>query len=198
VAAGTDLDEIKVDTTIFDEKNEGNLTDIIATDLGFGASLLNASSSGNYSSQQNNLELVTSEVFTWIEAISYELNRVLNKNVIKDENNKVEVYYLPTSHVNRDKTVGYMADLYSNGKGSLQAWIAATGWDVEAYISLMEDELDKDFENRFPIHQNTFNTSGKDMNDKSVGRDSKNKIDNENTGQSKTNGSNSQPKPSTK
>ena len=199
VAAGTKIEDIKVDADIFDEKNEGKLTDSIATDLGFGASLLNASSSGNYSSQQNNLELICAEVFTWIEAISSELNKVLNYHVIKDDVNKVEVYYLPTSHVNRDKTVGYMKDLYSNGKGSLQAWIAATGWNVESYIALMDEELDEDFENKYPVHATSYTMSGKDASnsdkDHSAGRPSKDSNDDK-TLATKTNGGNNQPKAS--
>lgn len=201
VAAGTKIDDIKVNTDIFDEKNEGNLTDIIATDLGFGASLLNASSSGNYSSQQNNLELVSAEIMVWVEAISKELNKVINYHVIKDPNNKVEVYYLPTSLVNRDKTVGYMKELYSSGKGSLQAWIASTGWDVEAYLSLMDEELDLDFENKYPIHKTSFTLSGKDSADsdvdKSGGAPTKDS-NNDQTLATKTKNSNKQPKVSTK
>jgi hypothetical protein len=198
VAAGTKLDEIKVDTDIFDEKNEGNLTDSIATDLGFGASLLNASSSGNYSSQQNNLELIFAEVMTWIEGLQKELNKVLSAHVIKDENNKVEVYYLPVSLVNRDKTVKYMGDLYARGKGSLQAWVATTGWDVEAYISLMDEELEKDFENIYPTHKTSFTLkSEEDANpsdwDQSGGRPTKDS-NNDNTLKNKTSGGNNRPK----
>lgn len=201
VAAGTKIDDIKVNTDIFDEKNEGNLTDDIATDLGFGASLLNASSSGNYSSQQNNLELVSAEIMVWVEAISKELNKVLNYHVIKDLNNKVEVYYLPTSLVNRDKTVSYMKELYVSGKGSLQAWIASTGWDVEAYLSLMDEELELDFENKYPIHKTSFTYSGKDSDnsdvDQSGGAPIKNSNDDK-TLATKTNNGNKQPKVSTK
>lgn len=199
VASGTKLDEIKVDTDIFDEKNEGNLTDSIATDLGFGASLLNASSSGNYSSQQNNLELVFAEVMTWIEGIQKELNKALNAHVIKDEKNRVEVYYLPTSLVNRDKTVKYMGDLYARGKGSLQAWIATTGWDVEVYISLMDEELEKDFENHYPTHKTSFTLTGDDIDpsdtDQIDGRPTKDS-NKDNSLKGKTSGSNNQPKPS--
>lgn len=196
VAAGTKIEDIKVNTDIFDEKNEGKLTDSIATDLGFGASLLNASSSGNYSSQQNNLELVCAEVYSWVSSIAIELNRVLNAHVIKDDKNKVEVYYLPTSYVSKDKTVGYMKDLYTNGKGSLQAWIAATGWDVEAYVSLMNEELEDGWEEKYPVHITSYISSGKDnANSDNGGRPSKDSNDDK-TLATKTNGGNNQPKAS--
>jgi hypothetical protein len=201
VAAGTKIEDIKVDTTIFDEKNEGGLNDNIATDLGFGASLLNASSSGNYSSQQNNLELICAEVFTWIESITCELNKVLNAHVLKDEINKVEVYYLPTTHVNRDSFFGYMKDLYMSCKGSLQAVIASTGFDVQAYMALMNEELDEDWENKYPVHATSFTMSGKDTEgtdkDQSAGRPASNSK-NEKTMATKTSGGNQQPKSSTK
>lgn len=198
VAAGTKLDDIKVDTTIFDEKNEGKLVDAIATDLGFGASLLNASSSGNYSSQQNNLELVCAEVFTWIEAITSELNKVINANIIKDKNNSVNVYYLPTTLVNRDKFFGYMKQLYVSCKGSLQAVIAASGFDVSAYMSLLDEELELDLENKYPIHATSFTLSGEDSDkDKSAGAPTKANPTNDNTLAAKTKNSNAQPKVST-
>ena len=67
------------------KRTKKDLTDKIATDLGFAASLLNGSSSGNYSTQQNNLQLVVSEIFEWVEGISLELNKVINENIIKDK-----------------------------------------------------------------------------------------------------------------
>lgn len=195
VAAGTKLDEIKIDTSIFDEKNEGNLTDAIATDLGFGASLLNASSTGNYSSQQNNLELVFAEVYSWIVGITRELNKCLNEHVIKDVNNKVEVYYLPTSLVNRDKFFGYMKDLYLTCGGSMQAFVAASGFGVEAYLSLLDEEVENKFEEKYPIHMTSYTSSGKDTESKS-GRPTDDNSGNDNTLKSKSQNSNKNPKPS--
>ena len=98
---------------IFDEKNEGNLTDKIALDLGIASSLLNGSGSGNYSSQQNNLELINAQIYSWIQEIQAELNYVINACIIKDNRNKVEVYYLPTSLVNRQQFFEMMKSLYT-------------------------------------------------------------------------------------
>lgn len=191
IAAGSKINELKVDVDIFDEKNEGNLIDDIATDLGFGASLLNASSSGNYSSQQNNLELVFSEVMSWVEGIQKELNKVLNAHVIKDERNKVEIYYLPVSLVNRDKFFSYMKDLYLNCGGSMQAYIASSGFGVEAYLSLLDEEVEQNFDEKYPIHLTSYTATGDDKG----GRPTEDSNDDKSI-ETKTKNSNSNPKPS--
>lgn len=193
VAAGTKLDKIKVDDSIFDEKNESSLRDDIATDLGFGASLLNASSSGNYSTQQNNLELVSAQIFSWIEQITYELNKVFNSHIVKDKNNRIEIVYLPITLVNRSKFVGYMKDLYLSGCGSLQAWISSTGMNIEAYLSLMNMEIEENWSEKYKPHATSFTMS----NDTKGGRPENTDSTNSNTIQSKTSNSNAQPKPST-
>ena len=85
VAAGTKLDTLdSANTDIFDSKNEENLNDTIALGLGVAGGLLNGSGSGNYSSQQNNLELLSAQIFQWIESIQSELNKCINLNIIKD------------------------------------------------------------------------------------------------------------------
>lgn len=200
VAAGTKLDSLDVQTNIFDEKNEKDLTDKIATDLGFAASLLNGSSSGNYSTQQNNLQLIMSEVFSWIEGISSELNKVINENIIKDKVNYMEVYYLPCSLVNRKEFINQMKDLYTLGHGSLQAWIASTGFSVDAYVALMNQETDEQWDLKYKPHPTSFTIS--DSADKSNpnnnigGRPEEDNPTNQQTIQSKTNGSDNQLKPS--
>lgn len=92
-----------------------------------------------------------------------------------------------------------MKDLYSNGKGSLLAWISATGFDADAYISLLDYEVETDMENKYPVHATSYTMSGKDNNseDDKGGRTSVDNPTNENTIQSQSSGSNSNPKPST-
>ena len=71
VSAGTKMNTLDVgDTDIFDEKYEAKLGDKIAASMGIASSLLNGSSSGSYSSQENNLELITVQLFMWIDQIS--------------------------------------------------------------------------------------------------------------------------------
>ena len=69
---------------------------------------------------------------------------------------------LPTNFVNRAEFVKQFSDLYARGKGSLIAWIAATGVNADDYITLMDYELDEDFENKYPVHKTSFTVTGKD------------------------------------
>ena len=112
IASGTKINKLNVDTSLFKDECEKDLKNDICTDLGFAASLLSGTSS-SYSSQQNNLQLVISEVYSWVESISYELIKSINKLIIKDKKNIVEVYYLPCSIVNRKEFVNQMKELYT-------------------------------------------------------------------------------------
>lgn len=181
IASGTKLDKIKTDVEVLKTGSEPELIKRIATDLGFAGSALNGEDS-NFSSQQMNIELVTKEVLTWLEQIEEEYNKVINANIIKDPNCYMQLYYIPTTIANKDTFVSHMKDLYTMGKGSLQMWIAATGINPQAYLSLMDEELEEDFENKYPLHKTSYTHT-----DKSGGRPSEDNPTNENTIQSKTN-----------
>ena len=196
MAAGTKLDTLDpANTDIFDSKNEENLNDTIALGLGIAGGLLNGSGSGNYSSQQNNIELLSAQIFQWIEGIQAELNKCINTNIIKDTKNYVEVYYLPITHVNRKEMITNMKDLYLQGKGSLRAWIAATGITPSAYIELMKLEIDENFDEIFKPHPTSFTISKEDN---KGGRPESTDSTNPSTVSTKSNGGNNQKKPSTK
>lgn len=190
LAAGTKLDSIDTSTDIFDDKYESKLDDKIGTDLGFAAALLNASASSSYSAQQTNLELVTAQVFKWIEEISAEINKVINYNVLNLNYIDVKVNYLPITHLNKKGMVGYVKDLYLQGKGSLTLWAAAVGISADVFYAMIDEELEADIENKYPVHQTSYTQSSKN-----AGRPSVDNPTNENTIQSKSNNSNGQPKP---
>lgn len=199
LASGTKLDKITLDVSLLDEKNETAIKDSINKDLGLSSSALDGSASGNYSTANLNLELVAANVYTWIEDIVSELNKCINKAIINDTSCNVELYVLPVTMVNRDKMVGYMNSLYAQGKGSLTAWIAATGFNPENYIALMEYELEEDFENRYPVHRTSFTVTGKDdpeHEDHNKGGRPPENSDNPSSIQTKTNGANAAPRPS--
>lgn len=155
IAAGTKLEKIEVDTEILKTELENKLLSRIAMNLGFAGSSLNGEE-GNYSSQEKNMELVASQILAWLEQIQDELNKVINLNIIKDNKCFINLYFMPTTIANRDKMVGYMKELYTLGRGSLQAWIASTGVNPEAYIALMDEELELDFDNKYPVHEISF------------------------------------------
>lgn len=200
LAAGTKLDRIPLDVSVLDEKNENAIKDSVNKDLGISASALDGSSTGNYSTANLNLELVAANVYTWIEDIVCEMNKCINYNIIRDSSCRVEFYILPITMVNREDMVGYMSDLYARGKGSLYAWIAATGFNPDTYIALMDYELQEDFENRYPVHRTSFTVTGKDNPDedhnKGTGGRPPKDSDDPMAVQQKTNGANNAPKPS--
>lgn len=199
LASGTKLDQIKVDTSIFDEKNESNVKNNISQAIGYDSSILGGESKSNYATATLNIESISAYIYSIVSEIVDELNKVINANIIKDSSCFVKMYILPTTFVNRDKMVKYMSDLYARGKGSLQAWISSSGFDVEAYTALMDEELENDWENKYVVHKTSFTISGKDSNDgdpdKSAGAPTKDSA-NQNSIQTKTNGNNKMPRAS--
>lgn len=195
VSAGTKIDTLNVGTTdIFDSKNEGDLTDKIALDLGFAAQLLGASSTGTFAGGQHNLEMVNAQIYTWIQELQTELNYVINENIIKDKRNRVEVYYLPTSLVNREQFFDMMKNLYLQASGSMTMLIASTGINPDIYFNILDEEYDNKIFDKYVPHL-TSNTISKD--DQVGGRP---KTDNptENTVKSQNNDGNNLPSPSDK
>ena len=193
VSAGTKIDTLDVGTTdIFDSKNEGDLTDKIALDLGFAAQLLGASSTGTFAGGQHNLEMVNAQIYTWIQELQTELNYVINENIIKDRRNRVEVYYLPTSLVNRQQFFDMMKNLYLQASGSMTMLIASTGINPDIYFNIIDEEYDNKIFDKYVPHL-TSNTISKD--DQVGGRP---KTDNptENTVKSQNNDGNNLPSPS--
>ena len=195
VSAGTKLSTLEIgNTNIFDEKYESKLGDKIALGMGIASSLLNGSSSGSYSSQENNLELLTSQLFMWIGQISAELNKCISANTINDKKNWVECKYLKITYVNKKNMVGYAKDLYLQGCGSLSLWVASCGIDPEAFFALLDDEIENGIYEKYKPHQTSFTLSG---DDKEAGRP---ETDNPSasTEQTRKNNGNSLPSPSDK
>lgn len=195
VASGTKISAIDTQNTdIFDDKYESNLNDKISLDLGIAGSLLNGVGSGTYSAQQNNLELLSAQLFQWIEQISAELNKCISANIIKDNKNWVECKYLPITHVNKKEMVGYMKDLWLQACGSMSAYIAACGISPDAYYALLDEEIENGIYEKYKPHATSYTMSGEES---SGGRP---EADNpsENTVKSKANNGNSIPSPSDK
>lgn len=193
VASGTKLNSIDVDIDIFDSKNESELNNQISLDLGVCASLIGAMSTGNFAAGQSNLEMITAQLYSWIHEWQNELNHVINKNIIQDEKNRVEIYYFPTSFVNRQSFFDMMKSLYSEASGSLSFLIASTGVDVDAYLSVLDMEIAEGYFQKYLPHMTAYTNNG----DSSGGRPEEKNPTNENTLQSKANKSNDMPKPST-
>lgn len=198
VAAGTKLDSIDIDLDIFDSKNESDLNNNISLDLGICASLIGAMSTGNFASGQSNLEMITAQLYTWVYEWQNELNYVINKNIIKDNNNRVEIYYFPTSFVNRKTFFDQMKTLYSEASGSLTFLVASAGIDPDVYFNILDQEIDDGIYERYKPHQTSWTMSAKeeDSSNSVGGRPSVDNPTNENTIKSKSNNANDLPSPS--
>lgn len=192
LAAGTKMDSIDVSTDIFDSKNEADLNDYIAMDMGISAALIGAMTTGTYSGNVNNLEMITAQLYTWVCEIKNELSYVINKNIIKDKNNPVDIYYFPTSFVNRKEFYEMMKGLYTDAAGSLTFLIASSGVDPDIYMSVMDDEIDEGIFDKYLPHQTSYTLSS---NDNTGGRP---RTDNpsDNTVKSNNQNGNSLPSPS--
>lgn len=196
VASGTKIDSIDVSTDIFDEKNESDLNNQISLDLGICASLIGAMTTGNFSAGINNLEMINAQIYTWVSEWQDELNYVINKNIIQDSKNKIEIYYFPTSFVNRKNFFEMVRSLYTDAGGSFGFLVAATGIDPDAYMAVLDEEIEQGIFDKYKPHQTSFTLSNKNSNNN--GRPTIDNPTNENTIISKTNNSNGMPKPSTK
>ena len=193
LAAGTKMDRLPVDISLLDEENENAIKEDVNKNIGVSAAALNGSSSGNYATATLNAEIISNNVFTWIEAVVEELNKCLNYGVFRSRDYRMEFRVLPITFINREKSVKMYSDLYARGKGSLLAWIAATGFNTDDYLSLMEYELEENFENKFPVHKTSFTVTGKDAPDQDVDG---NAPKNESTASTAANNGNASPSPS--
>lgn len=196
-AAGTKISTIETpNTQILDSKYESNLDDRIALGLGFASASLNGVGSGSYSGQITNLELVSAQIFQWVDEIAEELNKCISANIIKDNKNWVEVKYLPITHVNKKNMVGYAKDLYLQGCGSISLWASATGISPETFFALLDQEQEAGIYEKYQPHQTSYTLSGKANQQKQSGRPTDDDSLNDNTIKSKSNNGNANPSPS--
>lgn len=195
LAAGTQLDKLTIDTSLFDEKNEKSIKDDVAESFGFSPSVLyggSKSSGSNYATALLNLELVASDVYTIIEDYIEELDKCINYNVIKDDENCAKMYVLPITSFNRDKYFDKYKSIYADCGGAMMPLIASAGIEPDVYIDIMRYEREQNFDELFPPHQSMYTNSGKN----DIGRPSIENLENENTITSKNNNANNSPSPS--
>ncbi|MNC32100.1 hypothetical protein D3C75_804420 [compost metagenome] len=79
--------------------------------------------------------------------------------------------------------------MYTLGKGPLELWIAASGFNPDACFALMEEELIKGYDQKFPVHQTSFTQSPNDN------KPNEDNPTNENTIKTKSNDANNNPSP---
>lgn len=162
VSAGTKIQKIDTPSTdIFDEKYNSYIDNNISRALGMAGSLLDGTGS-SFSSQTSNVEMISAQLFMWLDQIEAELNKCINVNIVKDKNNRVEVRYLHITNVNKESTISHAKELYLQGKGSLSLWAASCGVAPDVFFALLDEELEQDVENRYPVHKTSYTASAED------------------------------------
>lgn len=160
VAAGTKIDLLKPDVSVLDDDGGATLRKNISQSLGFAASLLTGEGTSSFSSQENNLQLITSQIFEIVDMITTELNKVINQCVIKNPAYRTEIQFLPITYCNRKGFVEMAKDLYLQGKGSLSLWASAVGIEPDAFFDMLDEELENDVEHKYPVHQTSYTYNG--------------------------------------
>ena len=104
----------------------------------------------------------------------------------------VKVNYLPITHINKKDMIGFAKELYLQGKGSLTLWASCVGISESVFYAMLDEELEKNIENKYPVHKTSYVMSKDD----SKGGRPETDTPSENTIVSKTNNSNAMPSPS--
>ena len=159
VAAGTNINALKPDVEILNDDADNSNKKRISQSLGFAGSLLTGEGTSSFSSQENNLQLITAQVFQVVDMITKELNKVINKCLLKNPAYRTEIQFLPITYCNRKQFVEMSKDLYLQGKGSLAMWASAVGVKPEAFFDMLDEELDADVENVYPVHKTSYTYS---------------------------------------
>ena len=162
LAPGTTIDRLSKDSSLIKDTLSDENIKKISTSLGFASSALNAESSGgsSYANLAVNIDLVSSQIFQLVNEIAKEYTRVINELLGTKPQNYIDIKYLPISWLNKDDMFEKAQNLYTQGKGSLKFWIATMGVDIDDYLSLMDEELEEDFENKYPVHATSATFSG--------------------------------------
>ncbi len=196
-APGTQLGKVETDNTLIKETLTRENMSAISTDLGLALAALNGEGEGaNYSSLAVNLDLLLAEVFQMLEQIEIQYTKILNNFLGLSEDEWVDIHYLKTSVLNRDKAFEVAKDLYTTAGGSrLYLYAVGTG-DSNTYLRLMDYEKEMGFDEKYPPHTTSFTVS--DSSDNEGGRPNKNDPDLKDGGLEKTHGGNKQKRVSKK
>lgn len=174
VAAGTNINALKPDVSILEDDADNSNRKKISQSLGFAGSLLTGEGTSSFSSQENNLQLITSQIFEIIGMLMTELNKVINRCVIKNPKYRTEIQFLPITYCNRKQFVEFTKDLYLQGKGSLSLWASSVGIDPDAFFDMLDEELENDVENVYPVHKTSFTYSSNSEGGRPVNEDTTN------------------------
>jgi len=160
LAPGTKIDRLSKDSSLIkDTLSDENLKKI-ATNLGIASSALNAeSNSANLGSLQINLDLISAQVFQYINEIAREETRVINEHLSILPKDYIDIKFLPITWLNKKDVYEKAKDLYMTTGGSRKFYIAAAGFDPEDYLSICDEEIEAGFDEKYLPHITSYTAS---------------------------------------
>lgn len=204
LAPGTTINKLESDKTFLNNTLTKENNECVSTSLGLAISALNGGGQGaSYSTLSVNIDLMLAEVFQMLEQIQWQYTKLINNYLNIAEYEWIDIVYLKTSTLNQETAFATAKDLYLSAGGS-RTWLYAVGTgDSNTYLRLMEMESELGYDDKFPPHPTSYTLSepanGESPDVKDSGREKiKDTNLSQNGQQTRTNGGNQSPKPSTK
>ena len=142
----------------------------ISTNIGFAISALNAESqNANLGSLQINLDLISAQVFQYVNEIAKEQTRVINEHLNILPRDYIDIKYLPITWLNKKDVYDKAKDLYMTTGGSRMFYIAAAGFDPEDYLSICDEEIEEGFDKKYMPHITSYTATDNADNSNSDG-----------------------------
>lgn len=134
--------------------NSDDIIKRIGTHSGFSTGLLNGMDIKNDKVIPFLYEILSAELDDFTIQWEKELNKVFGNLVgpKKDILDLPYIAYLPTNRMNRDKYTEVYRRAFSDAGGSYQLYLASTGIPAEIHLSLMDEEENKGFRDKYPAH----------------------------------------------
>ncbi|WP_249312000.1 hypothetical protein [Congzhengia minquanensis] len=204
LAPGTVIGKLDSDNTFLTNTLTKENNECISTSLGLAISALNGGGQGaSYSTLSVNIDLMLAEVFQMLEQIQWQYTKLINNYLELSEEDWIDIVYLKTSTLNQESAFSTAKDLYLSAGGS-RTWLYAVGsGDSNTYLRLMEMEKELEYDDRFLPHPTSYTLSNSmdkaTVDENSGGAPKKKNSELSDLGvQTRTNGGNKTPKPSTR
>lgn len=160
LAPGTQIDRLSKDSSLLKDTLSNENAKKISTNLGFAISALNAESeNANLGSLQINLDLVSAQIFQYINEIAKEQTRVINEHLNILPRDYIDIKYLPITWLNKKEIYEKAKDLYMTTGGSRMFYIAAAGFDPDDYLSMCDEEIEAEMDSRYLPHITSYTAS---------------------------------------
>jgi hypothetical protein len=161
LAPGTQIDRLSKDSSLLKDTLSDELLKSVSTNLGFASSALNASSEGgaSYSSLQVNIDLISAQIFQYVNEIAREETRVINENLGIKPSDYIEISYLPISWLNKDTMYTRAKELFTLAGGSRKYLISAAGFEPDSYLAMCDEENEENYDEKYLPHLTSYTMS---------------------------------------